>query len=519
MCLSFSFPIPASIRVILLAAAVLAAGCAGGNALSDPDSGYARSYAVVVSKDTYAQAEWKAVADALVLKHAAELVVHSGLVTQSREALSALMPRYTAFVARPEECGRDYIAAVHRLTRRLDSDPWLDTQWGVITGSDAASALRITQVDAPLVVRKGLSTTGLNPELFDEFFLIRDGNPPGNWIWKKPGAAETKGSGHQGKSDADAWAEHFESGPDLIVSSAHGYENGLEMPFSRGIIRVVDGKLYPLSDVRMRRPSEGATPIAETGNPKVYFPVGNCLIGHVNSPHCMVTTMMGAHGVRQMAGYTVNTWFGRGGWDMLGLWQVLAGRNTFSESFFFNQQWMLHDIAALDPKALDYEIALGSGEVDISGHVRGMIAAGLRFDPRNMMRGGDKSPDRQLVGLLWDIDTVAFYGDPAWRTVLDAAKTQPFLETSLVSSGNKHTLTVKILDATAAAGNNTPVGVIFSTRLKNIALLSGEDYKPIVADNFILVLKPQPKKGETEFTVEFTGEPIEVLPRSKAVKD
>ncbi|MDR2845629.1 MAG: hypothetical protein LBV28_06045 [Puniceicoccales bacterium] len=514
------------VSAALLTISLTLTACAADYSIVATGSPYGNSYAVVVSKATYAQKDWRGVADALVRKHAATLVIYDGAVAESRTALSAKMPRFTAFVARPEECGRDYIAEVHRLTRRLDDDPWLDTQWGVITGADASQALRVASVTAPLEIKKVLTTTHLNSALFDDYFVIGDGRQSDTWLWKKADGTTEQGTPQAsaagsigvlrnsastfGNDHAAQWAKHLEMNPDLVVSSAHGYENGLEMPFSRGIVRVVNGKLYPIPSVRQQVPSPGTAPIGESSNSKVYFPLGNCLIGHVNGQHCMVTTMMGPYGVNQLAGYTVNTWFGRGGWGMLGVWQTLPGRNSFGESFFFNQQGMLRDIAAIDPKALDYKIRLGSGNVEIEGHIRDMIGAGLKFDPRktNPSRGGTKSPDYQLAGLLWDIDTVAFYGDPAWRAVLNSEKEPRFLTTGLVSNGNTHTFTVEILNETVAAQNSTPIGVIFTTRLKNVKILSGQEYEPVVADNFILLFNPRPKAGEKEIVVKFSGEPV-----------
>ncbi|MDR1818083.1 MAG: hypothetical protein LBR07_07970 [Puniceicoccales bacterium] len=530
----------AAAALLAAGAAALATGCAGTDAtpLDDPAGVHGKTYAVVVSKPTAADPEWAKVVELLRKKHDAVVIVHdapavsatpapppllavigrtTGGTSAAQEAalesarvqLAKIMPARTAFVATPAECGRDYIAAVHRLTRRLDDDPWLDTAWGVITGATAGDALRLASAAEPLVVKTALATTSLNENLFDEYFLISDGDP-GAWLWKKRDGSRETGKDDFGKPDAAVWGERLADAPDLVVTSFHGFENGVEMPFSRGIERVAGGRLYPLANPRLAAPPRGLRPIPDSPNPKVYFPVGNCLVGHVNSADCMVTAMTGRYGVRQMAGYTVNTWFGRGGWDMLGLWQTLPGRLSFAESFFLNQQRMLHDIAALDPRGLEYKIPLGEGEVRIPTHIRAMLDAGLRFDPRRMRGGsGKRDDDRQLAGLLWDIDTVAFYGDPAWRAVLDAKKDPPFLRTTLTAKDGAHELRVTLLDPARARANSTPVGVIFTTRLKNPRVTAGADYKPVLADNFLLLLNPRPTGDETELVIRFTGDRTE----------
>lgn len=134
--------------------------CVQFPALADDsaDSGEVRinagegSYAVVVSRETYADTAWREAADALVKKHRATLMVYDGRVEQVREALSKAFPRFACFVARPEEADRKFVVALHRMTRALDEDPYTDVFWGILTGYDASDALRIARHDQPLVI-------------------------------------------------------------------------------------------------------------------------------------------------------------------------------------------------------------------------------------------------------------------------------------------------------------------------------------------------------------------------------
>jgi hypothetical protein len=75
--------------------------------------------------------------------------------------LRQAMPRYTCFVATPAETTRPFVQQVHRLTRHLDDDPFTDTQWGILTGFDAANALAIASETEPLVIHKVGSGTEL----------------------------------------------------------------------------------------------------------------------------------------------------------------------------------------------------------------------------------------------------------------------------------------------------------------------------------------------------------------------
>ncbi|MFC1476457.1 hypothetical protein ACFL5S_00675 [Fibrobacterota bacterium] len=104
------------------------------------------TYSVVISEAAYADGEWKEVADALLTKHDtydARMFKWSNSVTDVKSQLSEFMPRYIGFIAMPvSECNAAFVATVSRMTRGLDSDPYGDAYWGIITGYEAADALR-----------------------------------------------------------------------------------------------------------------------------------------------------------------------------------------------------------------------------------------------------------------------------------------------------------------------------------------------------------------------------------------
>ncbi|MDR3229527.1 MAG: hypothetical protein LBT53_09040 [Puniceicoccales bacterium] len=495
----------------LLAPVVFLAGCAAPQySIIELGTPYSLRYAVVVSQETLALADWREVAETFAKNRNAKLFTYKTAagVASVREKLAAEMPFYTAFVARPEECGRAYIAEIHRLTRRLDDDPWLDTQWGVITGTDAASAAQLANAAPPLKIQRALSTTKLDDRSFSEYFSLSD-DTPGGWSWKKPDGTFPRGCDDLGKPEVAAWAEHFNTSPDLVVTSSNGGENFVEMPYGRGAVRVSGGLLHAIADLRQTEPSPDAMPLLASNSPKVFFPVGNGCAGHITGKDSLVPVLTSKYGVRQIAAYTVPTVFGRGGWGVLNLWQTLPGRNSFIESFFFNQQHMLHDITQITPDALEYKPVFGEGEASFAGHVAAMVDAKLKFDPRNLRRGGTRSPDYQLAGLLWDIDTVAFYGDPSWQATFRSSKEIPgFVAVGLTSRGTEHVLSMEVRNPAMALQSTAPIGLVFTTRLKNIALLEGKEYGPIIADNFILITNPKPRSGEKEIIVRFRGEPI-----------
>jgi predicted RNA-binding protein with RPS1 domain len=84
----------------------------------------AADYAVVVSEGTAGEAGWGKVVAALAEKHGATVMTWKGSVDEVMPALKGEHPRFTCFVATPAEAGRDFVNGVHRMTRKLDKDPW-----------------------------------------------------------------------------------------------------------------------------------------------------------------------------------------------------------------------------------------------------------------------------------------------------------------------------------------------------------------------------------------------------------
>lgn len=118
-------------------------------------------YVVVVSRATHNDPGWRLVIDELVDKHQAEVVQYDAHVSEALPALCKSFPRYACFVATSKESGRQMVADVHRLTRKLDDDPYADVIWGILTGYDAANALEIAKERTPLVIRRVASGTEL----------------------------------------------------------------------------------------------------------------------------------------------------------------------------------------------------------------------------------------------------------------------------------------------------------------------------------------------------------------------
>jgi len=434
------------------------------------------SYAVVVSKDTLGREPWKAVCDALAAKYDGRVVAWEKDVTEVREALAGALPNYVCFVARPAECGRDFIVAVHRLTRRLDADPYGDCLWAVLTGYDADDALRIARRAEPLVLRKVLSgTSGGKVEPFESGIVFKE---------RKAGALRVKEKGgawhdQDGPKDSTkAIVDYFnQEKPDCLITSGHATEHDWQIGYAYkdGQLRCDNGQLFGLDLQKQKH-------LIHSPNPKVYLPVGNCLIGHVPGRNCMVTAFIHSAGVVQMFGYTVPTWYGKGGWGIQEVYLLQPGRWTLSEAFFINTQAMLHELRRRFPNKTDVE----PKRYDV-----GLIAR------THQIR------DRDCLGLLWDRDTVAFYGDPAFEA--RPVRGNLAWDQRLTVAGNRYTLALSC--RTDGQWPKQPVFAFLPRRIDatSVEVSAGGNVQPVVTDTFVMVpLEGKFKAGDT-VTLTFTA--------------
>ncbi|MCX5653720.1 MAG: hypothetical protein NTY65_03605 [Planctomycetota bacterium] len=450
--------------LVVLGSLMLAAAPAQPSLLAEP----AGDYAVVVSKRTLDDPQWNKVVKALVEKHRAELVVYSGDVDESLEPLRKIFPRYAAFVAQPEEAGRTFIVKVHRLTRKLDDDPYTDVLWGVITGYSADNALRIVTTTEPLVVRKAAAGTSIDLNLFDEGVWYSEGSRNKHFEKKRGGRPEEKtGPEDAAKPLVDVF---HDLKPDLFLTSGHATDRDWQIgypPNERGQFRCKDGVLMGVDRSGRQYP-------IQSPNPKVYLPAGNCLMGLIRDKQSIALAWMGSAGVDQMIGYVVSTWYGRGGWGTRDYLFAEPGRYTLSEAFYFNNQTIVHELQTRFPKTAAVEF--NQWNIDRDPSLMGRLAASLGYNKEDPGL-------KDNLGLLWDRDTVAFYGDPVWEARL-ASRNLPFSQ-KLTVTGNTYTFQI---DATDDCSPGRPPAMLLPHRVKDIRVLEGQKFSPLVTDNFIMVM-------------------------------
>ncbi len=454
-------------------------------------------YAVVVSEKTFGNPQWRKVVDALARKHSGEVVLYSSDVREVAMELSARMPDYVCFVATPEEITRPFIVNIHHMLRKLDDDIYEDALWAILTGYNAADALRIAACAEPLVLRRSISGTSSGPLTpFDSGLRFAESIKGKMWIKSKGGEEkEAKYEPDGVKIMVDALNN---TKPDCFFTSGHATTKDWQVgyKFKGGQFRCKDGQLYGLD-------TTGKKYDINSPNPKAYLAVGNCLIGLIPQRDCMALAWMHSGGAHQMFAYIATQWYGHMGWGMVGLLVSQPGRFNVTESFYFNQQSLLHRLETKYPKVLNVIVE----DFNVRRNPRLMNDLVNRFSLAKKDASGKRVVDRDALGLLWERDTTVLYGDPAWDARL-ARRTLPWSQKFTVKK-DVYTFTVTTNeDGKWPSGRYRPVMALLPRRLKDVEILEGAGLKPVVTDNFILIpLKGEFKKGE-QIKIVFRAEPL-----------
>ncbi|MCX6903761.1 MAG: hypothetical protein NTW03_09850 [Verrucomicrobia bacterium] len=455
--------------------ASVAAGCLAAISLKaavrPPD------YAVVVSEQTQADPQWREVVETLRGRHQASVLVFKTSVEETLPRLREQFPRYACFVAQPAEVSREFVAKIHRLTRQLDDDPYPGCFWGIVTGFDAANALRIARQTKPLTVRKVAGGTEIALEMCEEGLWYCELNQ-GKMMKKEKGGEPRLGQGPADTTEALV-RSLTDYQADLFVTSGHATEHDwmIGYRYKNGFFKHDNGRLYGLDTQGKKFP-------IESPNPKVYLPIGNCLMGHIDRDDCMATAWMNSAGVCQMIGYTVPSWYGYAGWGCLDYFVEQPGRYTFTEAFFANQVALIHRLHTGFGGA-------AFAEVDANGRTKSPI----QLTPAGRAAGLNLNDAR---GLLYDRDTVAFYGDPAWEARMAPGRLA--WEQTLVQKNGAYTFEIKPnrgeqtfapINTNGSQRGGRPIVAFFPQRMKNLRIIEGAELKPVITENFILVPNPR----------------------------
>jgi hypothetical protein len=329
---------------------------AGASAIAASQTPY--TYAVVISKSAYADAGWKAVADTLLKRHSAtasRLFTWTSSVTECKTDLAGFMPTYIGFIARPAtECNAAFIAAASQLTRDLDSDPYGDAYWGVITGFEAADALRaVTESLTVKTVVLGANNLAYEPPL-ERFYqavgMTCDSYTKTDYIF--PG---TSGKVYTASSHPDNEQDRVKpvckwlnagnvgisvsgkgsiEGPiDCLVTGGHGNVNVWQCHYSdatgEGYVMSKNGQLYG-------QPNSGSDININAPKPLIYWCASNCRMGGADDKNNFVYAAFHTGHAVQMFGFIPDAASGDDfmSWGIYDRLTKFAGRYTLPQSFF-----------------------------------------------------------------------------------------------------------------------------------------------------------------------------------------
>ena len=511
--------------IICALATVVMAGCTSDNTVSEP-------YAVLApSSFAGDSAGWENVVLSLQQLHGAEVLRFDVTPMELEPELKALNPRYVAVVDVPENIGRDYVIALNQMSRRMDSDPYADFLWGIITGYDAEAAQRmVDNSQEPMVIRTGVASIKELEEAkwFDAYAFVDD-HQVGMCGEKRPGedsltygeieyrtdmAGANEGirrfvERRFGKDVPDVlrqFLKYYETvEPDLVVTASHATENNLEMPGSVGNIRCRDGRLY------VDYPGEQRF-VKDRDSRMVYLPIGNCLIGNMNNTrNSMAAAWMNSQKAAAFVGYVVTTWYGRNGWGGLKYLITNPGRYSVPEAFYMNQQDMMAQIDrwndSLTVASFDYD----------ADYFQSAPSVLVR------MAGNKELSEEELffwLGFWHDRDVLVYYGDPKWNVRMQEVPGETDFtvnydyrrlsraEASASGASRKCVITVETspdFSLRRMQGDgfkeehvlDLPFSCFFPHRLDNPRLPEGETRDIVVDENFLLLYDPAFEPGQT----------------------
>lgn len=414
----------------------------------------ADAYAVLVSRETLATPGWDKVVAALVEAHGAKVMPFEGDFSSVKAPLAALNPLHVCWVARPTELGPEPIYRMHALANGMDADPYPDFRWGVITGRTPEDARRLV-APAPLVIRTVGASTAFAAECVDQGYWFDEFRAGERWI-KEVGGVAKRFEGAK-DSTAEIAARLNEGKTDLWITSGHATEENWEPGY-----RYRNGTFVHREGVVVGKALDGSLHPVRSPNPKVYLPIGNCLMGNIpGKADCMALAYMATAGVRTMVGYVVPTWFGYAGWGVLDYFVEQPGRFTVTEAWLANQHALIWRLA--EAKA---------------GRVPAGDSRGLQFDRDKTVLYGDPKWDARLApgARRWE-ETLREVAPGEWEWVVTPA------------AGAR---TFEPVNTNGSQRGGRPLVTFLPRHAAGWEILQGAELGLVAADDFLLLPNPGP---------------------------
>jgi len=418
-----------------------------------------RRYALLIPRGLEKEGGWGKVVKELKKKHSARLFRYNDL-NDVKEDVAKYRPYYVCFVRKPQNCGRGFVKSVIGFMRQLDTDPYDDAVWAILTGRTAEDALKIAKAK-PLEVKRHLSHIGGGwLEWFERGVSFCEGRKFHKTIKKKGKKPEVvKGPG----DTTEQWVKEVNSNKvDIISTSGHATERDWNMGYkyrSGKIVPAGKGMLKGLSSKRRQY-------LIRTSNPKIYYSPGNCLIAHIpsNFLDCMCLSWI-HNGCYHFFGHIEPQTRWCTAWGISEYFFKLQDTYTFAEAVCVNR-----------------------------------IAA--RYITDNHKGGREKQYWNRCLGIT------VLYGDPAWEAKMKRIRDplyEMILDVKDTEEGRKKaTLTVKFNHKCKIHHRNTPV-LLLPFFISDWKVEKSDANRTLICDNFVLLdlLEKEFKKGD-EIKLVFT---------------
>ena len=413
-------------------------------------------YAIIVSNATNADSGWAEVVNALASKHSGQIFTYSSDISETQAQVASYAPDYIAFVCRVSETSPSFVQShAWPYMRALDSDPFVDAVWGIVTGAEASDALKIMTGPTQMTISTMLGgTSSCNVSNFPQGIGTNEATY-GRYYLKHPDSVKAY-TCDDGPTDRTNWLVDMINGDSLIfgdtvdifVTSGHGNYNIWQMHYpssgNEGYFRS-NGMGHLYGD-----PHSGPDVDIISAHPKIYFALGNCLIGKIISAGCMIPAWIHS-GAYLSTGYVISE----------GQYSYQHGATKAYFCLQDHYSW---------PKAF----FLGN--------------AVFKFDLDNHTPG---------IGSPPDFNGSAMYGDPAIDARVPDEGTYDTLlyaKELIVSPGyDRDTITFRITmnkngrpGYTSKWGYRSPI-VLFPFRVDSVEILSTNADTAVIADNFALM--------------------------------
>jgi len=117
-------------------------------------------------------------------------------------------------------------------------------------------------------------------------------------------------------------------------------------------------------------------------------------------------------------------------------------------------------------------------------------------------------------GLLWDRDTVAFYGDPGWEAKMSnmprAYEQKLTVEQDIYTfeiTRNEAEKSFDPINTNGSQRGGRPVIHFLPNRVGEIELISGHELQPTISDDFILIANEKVKNHSGPIMLKFRASP------------